>query len=165
GLTWRAVRGKGSYWLAALVVSFTIASHYFEGYLALRAIGLWALLTPSQILPRLGRSLAVGLGSLLAAAWILVPLLQDAVWLPVSEYDRVSYFVDGFGAPKVLGWLFTGQLYDAGRGIPVVSVLVAVGVVASLLRFRRDERARAALLLWATCLLLFCGRPTLGVLL
>jgi hypothetical protein len=165
GLTWRAIRGKGSYWLAALAVSLTIASHYFEGYLGLVAIGLWALLTPSQIVPRLGRAIAVGLGSLLAAAWILVPLLQDAGWRPVSEYDQRSYFMDGFGAPKVLGWLFTGQLYDGGRALPVVSVLVGVGIIACLLRFRRDERARAVLLLWATCLLLFCGRPTLGVLL
>jgi hypothetical protein len=165
GLTWRAIRGKGSYWLAALVVSLTIAAHYFEGYLALLAIGLWAILAPSQILPRVGRAIAVGLGSLLAAAWVLVPLFQDGRWWPVSEYDRNSYFNDGFGAPKVLDWLFTGQLYDGGRAIPVVTVLVGIGVIACLVRFRRDERARAALLLWAMCLLLLCGRPTLGVLL
>jgi hypothetical protein len=165
GLTWRALRGKGSYWLAALAVSLTIAGHFFEGYVALLAIGLWALLSPSQILPRLGRSIAIGLGSLLAAAWVLVPLFQDGRWWPVSEYDRNSYFNDGFGAPKVLGWLVTGQLYDGGRAIPVVTILVGIGVIACLLRFRRDERARAALLLWAMCLLLFCGRPTLGVLL
>jgi hypothetical protein len=162
GLTWRAVRGTGSYWLAALAVALTVAGHYMEGYLALLAIGLWAVLTPSQLLPRMVRAIALGIGSLVAAAWTIVPVFQDSHFLLVSEYDRGSYFTLSFGAPKVLGWLVTGQIYDAGRSIPTISLLVGVGLLVCLMRFRRDERARAVVILWLACLLLFFGRPTLG---
>ena len=56
-------------------------------------------------------------------------------------------------------------MYDAGRQIPVITVLVAIGLLACLLRFRGDERSRAVLLLWLSSLLLFFGPPTLGPLL
>jgi hypothetical protein len=161
GLSWRAVRGKGSYALAALAVSATIASHFLTGYLALLAIGLWVVIAPRQVLPRLARSIILGLGALLVAAWTLVPIIQDDRWRGTSEYGRGNTFDIGYGAPKVLGWLVTGQIYDLGRPA-VVTVLVGVGLIVCLLRFRRDERARAVVALWLLSLALYFGSATLG---
>jgi hypothetical protein len=62
----------------------------------------------------------------------------------------------------VLGWLFTGQLFDGTRTIPVISALVGVGAIVCISRFRHDERARALLGVMLLSLLLFFGRPTLG---
>jgi MMP 1-O-methyltransferase len=161
GLTWRAVSGRGFYVLGALFVALTVASHFLTGYLALLAVGLWALLTPSQLAPRLARSFVVYGGSLLAAAWAIVPIFQDSQWLISTEYGRSSTFGDSFGAQKVLGWLFTGQLYDFGRPA-IVTFLVGAGLVVCLATFRHDERARAAVALWLVSLILLFGRPTLG---
>jgi hypothetical protein len=161
GLTWRAVTGRGSYALAALAVSLTVASHFVEGYMALVAIGLWLVIAPRQILVRLPRAIIVGAGALLAAAWTIVPIIEDARWRPISEYGRGNTFDIGFGAPRVLSWLITGQLYDKGR-LPVVSLLVAVGLIVCLTRFLRDERARAVVVLWAVSLVLLFGSATLG---
>ena len=57
-----------------------------------------------------------------------------------------------------------GQIYDYGH-FPVLSIFVAIGVVACLIRSRTDERARALLAVWVLSLLLFFGRPTLGAVL
>jgi hypothetical protein len=44
----------------------------------------------------------------------------------------------------------------------MVTILVAVGLVVALWRYRRDERARVLLFLFLVSLFLFFGRPTLG---
>jgi hypothetical protein len=64
----------------------------------------------------------------------------------------------------VIGWLVSGQLFDYGR-LPFVSVLLGLGLAVCVVRFRRDERARAVVGVWILSLLLFFGRPTLGPLL
>ena len=61
-------------------------------------------------------------------------------------------------------WLFTGQLFDYGR-FPIVSLLVAIGIVVCVCRFRSDVRARALLGLMAMSFVLFSGRPTFGFIL
>ena len=61
----------------------------------------------------------------------------------------------------MLGWLVSGQIYDSGR-FPVVTILVGVGLAVCLVAFRRDERARGLVCVWALSLLLFFGRPTFG---
>src|SRR5947207_647384 len=160
-LSWRAVARGRSYALAALATAITIALHLIMGYLALLAIGVWVLITPSEFRQRFIRAVIVGAGTLLTVAWVLVPLIQDSSYSSRSQYNQGTFWYDSFGAKKVLGWLFSGQLFDSGR-LPVVSVLVAVGTVACLRRFRRDERARALLGFSLMSLLLFFGRPTLG---
>ena len=71
---------------------------------------------------------------------------------------------DSYGAGKVLGWLFTGGLFDHER-FPIVTLLFFAGVVVCAVRARHDLRARALLGAFALSLLLFFGRPTLGPLL
>jgi len=57
----------------------------------------------------------------------------------------------------------TGQLFDSGR-FPIVSLLVAVGVVVCACRFRSDVRARVLPRTHAMSFVLFSGRPTFGFL-
>jgi hypothetical protein len=123
---------------------------------------VWVLIRPSEFLKRLGRAAIVGLGALLIISWVVVPLLLDSRWTSQSQYLRGKYWFDSFGARKVLAWLFTGQLFDGSRTIPVISVVVGVGTAVCISRFRRDERARAVLGVMLLSLLLFFGRPTLG---
>ena len=164
GFSWRAVsQSKPTrYAVAALVVGLTAAFHFLSGYLAFLVLGVWVLIRPGEFLRRLGRAVLVGLGALLIISWVVVPLLLDSRWTSQSQYLRGKYWLDSFGARRVLGWLFTGQLFDGTRTIPVISALVGVGAIVCISRFRHDERARALLGVMLLSLLLFFGRPTLG---
>jgi len=164
GFSWRAVsQSKPTrYAVAALVLGFTAAFHFLSGYLAFLVLGVWVLIRPGEFLRRLGRAVLVGLGALLIISWVVVPLVLDSRWTSQSRYLQGKYWFDSFGARRVLAWLFTGQLFDGARTIPVISVLVGVGTVVCISRFRRDERARALLGVMFVSLLLFFGRPTLG---
>lgn len=162
GLSWRAVSGKGSYALAALAVALTIACHFLTGYLALLALGVWVVARPS--IWRAIRAAAVGAGAALIASWAIVPLVGDSPWAINSEYIQGTFWLDSYGAPKVLGWLVGGQLFDNGR-FPIISLLVAIGLLACLARFLKDVRSRALVGVFTLSLLLFFGRPTLGPLL
>lgn len=160
GVTWRSVtRGRWYAW-SALLLAATLTSHVLAGYLAFLSLGVWVVMVRRGILRRILRAAVVGAGGLLVASWLLVPLLADAKWTNQSIFLQHTIYRDSFGAPRVLEWLFTGDIYDGGR-FPVVSLLVAAGLVRSLLRLR-DERHRILLGIWVLSLLLFFGRPTLG---
>lgn len=160
-LSWRAVsRGKG-YALAALAVGLTIACHFLTGYLALLSLGIWVVIVPSELLKRLGRAALVGIGGALAAAWVVVPLLADSKWAGRTEYNVGTFWANSHGGRQVTEWLFTGQLFDHGRWA-ILSVLVGAGAVVCIMRFLRDERARALLIFTVVGILLFCGRDTIG---
>ncbi len=163
GLTWRTVSGREPtrYAASALVLGLTVACHFLTGYLAFLVLGVWVLIRPSAFRRRLTRATVVGTGAALFASWVLVPALLDARWVSQSAFRQGSELFDSFGAPKVLAWLFTGQLFDAGRP-PFVSVLVVIGGAVCIARFRRDERARALLGVMTLSLVLFSGRPTFG---
>jgi hypothetical protein len=164
GFGFRAVRGKGSYVLACLAIALTIAVHFLTGYLALLSIAVWVLVAPSDWRANLRRAAIVGIGSVLVASWVIVPLLTDSRWAGDIEFYRGTFWFDSYGAPQVLSWLATGQIFDAGR-LPVVTVLLAIGLGVCVYRFRSDERARALIGVFTLSLLLFFGRPTLGPLL
>ena len=100
-------------------------------------------------------------GSLLTAAWVLVPLLTDRAWSAQSEFYKGSTFNDSYGARKILGWLVTGRLFDDGRW-PILTLLGGTGFIVCLTRVRHDQRARALLGAFLASLVLFFGRPTLG---
>jgi hypothetical protein len=166
GLTWRAVsaRKPNRYALAALLLGLTAACHFLTGYLAFLALGVWVVIDPKDFLKRLGRAALVGVGGLLIISWVVVPLLLDGPWISQSTFRQGTVLFDSFGARRVLTWLVTGQLFDAGRA-PVITILVGLGMTVCIARFRYDERARAVLGFMLLSLLLFFGRPTLGVLL
>src|SRR5207247_2431615 len=109
------------YAAAAAALALTTACHFITGYLALLTVGVWVLVLGSGFLRRVGRAALTAGGSLLVASWVLVPLVGDTKWTTQSEYYKGTYFNDSYGARKVLGWLFTGKLFDAGR-FPIVTV-------------------------------------------
>jgi Gpi18-like mannosyltransferase len=165
GLTWRAVAYGKRYAAAAAALALTIACHFITGYLAILTVGVWVLvLADAGFLRRVGRAALTAGGALLVAAWVLVPLVGDTKWTTRSEYYTGTIFNDSYGARKVLGWLFTGKLFDDGR-FPIVTLLVFAGLIVCLARFRVDLRARALVGAFTLSLLLFFGRPTLGRLL
>lgn len=164
GFSWRAVKGIGSFALGALAVALTVACHLLTGYLALLSIGVWALVIPSQFFARVRRAFIVGVGAVIVGSWVIVPLLLDSAYASNTEFERGTIFYDSFGAPQILRWLVSGQIFDYGR-LPLVSLLVGIGLLVCLVRFRIDERARAVMGVWLMSLLLFFGRPTLGPLL
>ena len=165
GFSWRAVSRGKSYALAALFLGATITAHFLSGYMGLLALGAWVVVKPSDILRRAGRAAIVGIGSALVAAWVIVPLFKDSKYSARTEFNTGTFWSNSFGGKKVMGWLFTGELFDYGHygygRAPVLSVLVAIGVLVCLWRWR-DERARMILAFTATGLLMFCGRGTIG---
>jgi hypothetical protein len=160
-LSWRAVAKRRSLLLGGLAVGLTIALHLLTGYLALLMLGVWVLIRPSELRTRLARAAIVGVGALAVSSFMLVPLVTDRAWVVQDEFSRGTYYYDSFGARRILGWLFSGRLFDATRG-PVVTLLVFLGLGIALTRSGRDERARAILCVGLLSLLLFFGRPTLG---
>jgi hypothetical protein len=161
GTSWQAIAKGRRYWLAALVLALTIACHLLTGYLALLSLGVFALVKWRELLLRIGRGALVGFGSLLVAAWVVVPLMADRTWTVNDEFSRGKFYYDSFGARKILGWFASGELFDRGRP-PMLTVLVAAGLLVALWRYRREERARVVLFLFLLSLVLFFGRPTLG---
>jgi hypothetical protein len=164
GLGYRAVLRGRSYAWAALAIALTIAVHLLTGYLALLSLGVFALLRPTRLFERIRRAAVVGIGALLIAAWVVVPLLADRAFTIQDEFSRGKVFYDSFGARRILTWLATGGIFDRNR-LPVLTILFAVGAVVCAFRWRRDERARAILAVGLLSLLLFFGRSTLGPLL
>ena len=162
GLTWRSVKDGRRFAAAAIAVALTIACHFIAGYLALLTVGVWVIVLGSgRVVPRLLRAAAVAGGGMLAALWVLVPLIEGTTWTNSSEYFRGTYWDDSYGTRTVLGWLVRGQLFDHGR-FPVISLLFAAGLGVCLWRARHDARARGLLGVFALSLVLFCGRHTLG---
>jgi hypothetical protein len=161
GLGWQAI-GKGRrIWLAAFVVGLTICLHLLTGYLAVLSLAVFVLVGPREILPRIGRAALVVAGALAVSAWMLVPLLTDARWTVNDEFSRGTFYYDSFGARRILAWFVKGDLFDNGR-LPVLSVLVAIGIVVAFVESRRRQPPRVVLGLGLLSLLLFFGRPTLG---
>jgi hypothetical protein len=161
GFTWRAVSQGRAYAAAALAVALTIATHFMAGYLALVTAGVWGLLLWHGLGRRVVRLIVLVAGSALTASWVLIPLLADREWSAQSEFFKGTFFNDSYGARRILEWLFTGRLFDAGR-FPILTLLVGVGIVVCLTRLRGEERARALVGAFIVSLLLFFGRPTLG---
>src|SRR5436190_1539115 len=159
---WRGYLLLVAWPLPALVVAVTTASHFLTGCLVFLWLVVIAIVGPRDLATRLRRAGLIAATSLVVVAPIVVPAFVDGKWIARSE--RTPPFVrDSFGARRVLGWLFTGRLFDEGHTwFPIITVLAAVGVVVCVRRFRRDALARGVLCFSGASLLLFFGRPTLG---
>jgi hypothetical protein len=164
GFTWRAMSSRRSVLPAVVFVALTVALHYETGYLALIPIAIFPFLAPGApgaLRARLGRAGAVGIGALLASAWVTVPLLVDARWAATNEILAHTPLENGYGAKQVMSWLVSGQVFDAHR-FPVVTVLVALGVLVCLRRWHTFSSGRALVALLCMSLLLCFGRTTFG---
>src|SRR6185437_12996554 len=160
-LTWRAMTDKRFIAPAAGLVALTTAFHYETGYLAFGAILVMPFLVRAGLRARVVRAAALLATSLLASAWVIVPLLVYSRWAAINQVLAAGPSASGYGARVTLGWLITGRLLDAGH-LPVISLLAAVGLASALAGWRRagPERALAAML--CACLLLSFGRTTFG---
>jgi len=163
GFSWRAIRQGRNLCAAVALMSLTIALHFETGYLALIPLLLWPLVAGAPILTRLRRAAGILSGSLLAAAWVIVPLIGQREWAATNEILHGTALANGYGAGRVLGWLVSGQLLDHGR-LPVMTLFAAVGLALACARCRRDPDARALVVVLAACLLLSFGRATFGAL-
>ncbi len=161
GFSWRAIRDGRGYLTAVLLTALTVALHFETGYLALSVLLVWPLVAGRPLFARLRRAAILLGGSLLAAAWVIVPLLQQRGWAAVNEPLQGTGLVNGYGARQVLDWLVSGQLLDHGR-LPVVTVFAALGFGLAWLAWSSDADARALLVALAVCLLLAFGRTTFG---
>jgi hypothetical protein len=163
GFSWQAISQRRHLFAAVLSTALTVAFHYETGYLAGGAIlvlglaGSWG----GTFRQRIGRAAVLAALGSAAAGWVLVPVISGGQFAARNEFLQNTADANSFGAPRVLRWLTTGQLFDKGR-LPVLTVLLAVGLVTCVIRFRHDERCRVLVLLWAVYLVAFFGRPTLG---
>jgi hypothetical protein len=161
GFSWRVIRDGRPWFPAVALIALTTALHFETGYLAVMPLLLWPLLSGRPILIRLRRAAIVLGGAVLAASWVIVPLIEDRKWAATNEILRRTPLVNGYGAGRVLGWLVSGRLLDDGR-LPVVSILAAVGLVVALVRWRTDAGGRALVVVLVGCFLLSSGRTTFG---
>jgi hypothetical protein len=161
GLSWRAIRDGRGYLRAIVLTALTVALHFETGYLALSVLLIWPFLAGRPLAARLRRAAVIFGGSLLAAAWAIVPLVEQQRWAAVNEPLQGTGLVNGYGARQVLHWLLSGQLLDYGR-LPVISVLAALGFGMAWLAWSSSADARALLAALAVCLLFAFGRTTFG---
>jgi hypothetical protein len=161
GFSWRAIRDGSGYFKAVLFTALTVAFHFETGYLALSVLLVWPLVAGRPLLTRLRRAAVLLGGSLLATAWVIVPLLEERRWAAVNEPFQHTGLVNGYGARQVIDWLVSGQLLDHGR-LPVVTVFAALGFGLAWLAWSSDADARALLVALALCLLFAFGRTTFG---
>ena len=161
GFSWRAIRDGRGYLRAVLLTALTVALHFETGYLALSVLLVWPLVAGRPLVARLRRAAVLLGGSLLASAWVIVPLLAQREWAATNEIVRGTALVNGYGARRVLDWLVSGGLLDHGR-LPVVTVFAALGFGLAWLAWSSDVDARALLVALAVCLLFAFGRTTFG---
>jgi hypothetical protein len=161
GWSWRAIRDGRGYFRAILLIALTAALHFETGYLALSVLLVWPFVAGRPLVNRLRRAAVLLGGSLLAAAWVIVPLVEQGRWAAVNEPLQGTGEVNGYGARDVMHWLLSGQLLDFGR-LPVITVLAALGLGLAWLAWSSSAEARALLAALAVCLLFAFGRTTFG---
>jgi hypothetical protein len=161
GWSWRAIRDGRGYLRAIGLTALTVALHFETGYLALSVLLVWPLVAGRPLVTRLRRAAVLLGGSLLASAWVIVPLVAQRPWAAVNEPLQGSGLVNGYGARQVMHWLLSGQLLDSGR-LPVVTVFAALGLGLAWLAWSTDVDARALLVALGVCLLFAFGRTTFG---
>jgi Bacterial membrane protein YfhO len=160
-LTWRALADKRFIAPAAGLIALTAAFHYETGYLAFGGVLVMAPLVRRDLAPRLARGVILLGVALAASAWVVVPLIAFSRWAAINQALAAGPSASGFGARTTLGWLITGKVFDYGH-LPVISLLVAAGVVVTVLRWRTAGPERALAVLLAGCLALSFGRTTYG---
>ena len=161
GFSWRAVSEGRSYRAAVAFTALTVALHFETGYLALLAIVLWPAVAGGPLRAVAVRAVRVLAGSLLACAWVIVPLIDQRPWAAINESLQRTALVNGYGAGRVLGWLVTGQLLDHGR-VPVLTVFAGIGLVVACARWGWSPAGRALVVVLVASLCLSFGRTTFG---
>ena len=160
-LSWRAMTDKRFLAPAAALAALTAAFHFETGYLAFAAIVIFPWLVRQDLWHRATRAAVLLVTSLLASAWVWLPLLLSARWTAVNQSLAGTPLANGYGTRQNLAWLLTGRVFDNGH-LPVISLLVAGGLLAVLAGWRDAGPGRAFVALFGVGLLLSFGRTTFG---
>ncbi len=155
------VRGRG-HLLAIAALSLLDLSHLLYAYMLAITIGVLFLLCLRRSQWRLQvRDVAVvSAFTLVITSYMWLPYLQYGAYLSVSPYLQPEKY-DGLGAQKIVAYLVSGALFDDGR-LPILTELLGLGIVFALIK--RTRLAVIPLTLFVVWLVLYFGRPTLGVL-
>ena len=162
-IAWRALRTRGRTELVwtALALSALVLTHLIYAYMMAITLGVLAIAgaeSRPDVVRRLARLAAAAIPGAVITAWLWLPFITQTAFLGASPYLQPEKY-DSYGAQQILTWLVTGDLMDHGR-LPVITALVALGIVAAVIA-RRDPLARSALALFGIWLTLYFGRPTL----
>lgn len=180
GFGWRSIRYGLPWIIPALLVAFTGWCNLLYGYVAGVSLIMVALIPEPNGKERFRRLFKIGALSavfMIPKAWAW---FSDIGVVQAGEVGGRQYMSDSWGVRKVLQNLFTGELLDHGRWLPVLTILaltgvalVLLGIVCSIWRvelgfkpfrqYRADERF--FLLGFAGWLALYFGRPFWGELL
>jgi len=147
---------------AALASSALVLSHLLYAYiLAITAVVLLLFgITRANAAARVGRFVVVGAVTAVATSYMWLPFFMQSAYVNITPYlDPAKY--DSYGAGPILSWLLSGDLLDHGR-LPVLTLLLGAGVIGAVVT--RARLALLALILFGLWLVLYFGRPTLGVL-
>ncbi|HTW98525.1 MAG TPA: YfhO family protein [Acidimicrobiales bacterium] len=163
GFTWQAITARRRFALAMLCDGLVVCLHYLSAYMMV----LPFIVLPLSVIgrrdfwPWLRRAVVVGIGGVLVSSWVIFPVFLNRRWAARNEALAGGSSANSFGARRILSWLFEGMLFDQGRSWwPVISALLAIGLLACLARARRDLRARALVVLFVVALLAYFGRTT-----
>ena len=152
-------RGTGLF-LTVIVLATLALSHLIYGYMmAITTVVLviFALRRGRVVAPIVLLALA-GTAVLAISSYLWVPFLGSTAYLSTSPFLQPEKYAS-YGAPTVLGWFVTGELFDHGR-LPVFTALLFVGIAAAAIGRRRLELLTVALLgLW---LWFYSGRAAIG---
>jgi hypothetical protein len=162
--TWRAMKDARFTWVAAALIGLTVALHFMCGYLAFLGVFVLALAAEGRLVARLARAGVLFLASLAAAAWVIVPLVLSSKWSAINQPLASTVYVKGYGGRQELTWMFTGQIFDAKRTLPVITIAVLMGAALAVARWRKNALTRGILALFATSVLLSFGSTTWGTL-
>jgi len=162
-LTWRAIEDRRYLFSAGLLITITTALHFETGYLAFAAIIIFPFLRSVDLKTRIRRAAVLLGGVIIGTSWITAPLLLNAKWAAVNSALINTGLVRGYGARQDLTWLFHGQTFDNGR-LPVISIALALGVVTTLIHWKRNPENRPVFVLFLILLLISFGPTTWGVL-
>jgi hypothetical protein len=161
GFSYRAMTDRRAMVPAAIFIALTISLHFETGYLALIPLVVWPFLVPSQLLARLRNAVVLAVASVLAAAWVIVPLVSQSHWAAQNELLHGTPLENGYGAGQVMGWLVSGDLFDGGRW-PIVTIFMACGLLWCVGRWKSSTAGRALVSIWVVTLLMTFGRTTFG---
>jgi len=163
---YRAIKKKGSLFWAVVLSAIVLLSHLFYGYIFILSSILFIFIQPKkqEIFSRFKRLILIFSLVAVITSYFFIPLFLDleytnrSRWIPSWKYDS-------FGAQKVIGDLFKGELLDFGR-FSSLTLLFFIGI-STIVRLKRYREEKYRLLLCFTLfwLILFFGRPTFGILL
>ena len=168
-LSYRVLReGRGYLW-ATLFLAATLLSHLIYGYMAFLTLGVLTLIppmrlsNPKSLMETMGRRwsrlMILFLLVVVVTSYFLVPFFLDRPYLNNSIWHDPTRH-DSYGYSAVLRGLVVGDLFDFDR-FPSLTILVAVGFVICLLRWRK-ERYLIPVAIFSFWLLLYFGRATWG---